>query len=121
MTCAHCLSHETHCRGPRFLESAEPPYCYATDLYLHAFVCSRIGYCNFLLVGFSKIRLSTSRLNTTARIISRPRYSHISRYRSIKASGFRSARIECKVSRSSLKPKMGLLINTSQTPFDPCF
>src|SRR6218665_970648 len=24
MTCAHCLSHETHGRGPRFLEPAEP-------------------------------------------------------------------------------------------------
>src|SRR5688572_8159192 len=47
------------------------------------FVFSRIDYCNSLLVGFPKVRLSPlqSVLNTAARLIVRlPRYSHISTF-----------------------------------------
>src|SRR6218665_2442910 len=44
---------------------------------VHAFVCSRIDYCNYLLIG---LPLQTV-LNAAARLIARlPRYSHISYY-----------------------------------------
>src|SRR6218665_1082380 len=49
---------------------------------VYAFVCSRIAYCNSLLIAFTKTRLSpiqTAVLNAAARLIARlPRYSHIS-------------------------------------------
>src|SRR6218665_1348813 len=51
--------------------------------YFHAFVCSRIDYCNSLLIGLPKTRLSPLQivLNAAARLIARlPRYSHISYY-----------------------------------------
>src|SRR6218665_1756559 len=50
---------------------------------VHAFVCSRIDYCNSLLIGLPKSRLSPFQtvLNAAARLIARlPRYSHISYY-----------------------------------------
>src|SRR6218665_1710513 len=50
---------------------------------VHAFVCSRIDYCNSLLSGFPKTRLSPLQtvLTAAARPIARlPRYSHISYY-----------------------------------------
>src|SRR6218665_2937457 len=50
---------------------------------VHAFVCSRIDYCNSLLIGRPKTRLAPLQtvLNTAARLIARlPRYSHISYY-----------------------------------------
>src|SRR6218665_3972465 len=50
---------------------------------VHAFVCSRIDYCNSLLIGLPKTRLSPLQtvLNAAARLIARlPRYSHISYY-----------------------------------------
>ena len=50
---------------------------------VHAFVCSRIDYCNSLLFGLPKTRLSLLQtvLNAAARLIARlPRYSHISYY-----------------------------------------
>jgi len=46
----------------------------------HAFVCTRIDYCNSLLIGFPRTRLPSvlSVLNDAARMIARlPHYSHI--------------------------------------------
>src|SRR6218665_2299993 len=48
---------------------------------VHVFVCSRIDYCNSLLIGLPKTRVSPLQtvLNAAARLIARlPRYSHIS-------------------------------------------
>src|SRR6218665_1318239 len=50
---------------------------------VHAFVCSRIDYCNFLLVGLPKVSISPiqSVLNAAARLVGRlPRTSHISAF-----------------------------------------
>jgi len=50
---------------------------------VHVFVCSRIDYCNSLLVGFQKVRNSPlqSVLNAAVRLIARlPRTSHISAF-----------------------------------------
>src|SRR6218665_1982263 len=50
---------------------------------VHAFVCSRIDYCNFLLVSLPKVHLSPiqSVLNAAARLVCRlPRTSHISAF-----------------------------------------
>src|SRR6218665_1134052 len=50
---------------------------------VHAFVCSRIDYCNSVLIGLPKTRLSPLQtiLNAAIRLIARlPRYSHISSY-----------------------------------------
>ena len=47
---------------------------------VHAFVCSRIDYCNFLLIGLPKSRLAPlqSVLNAAARLIAPiPQFSHI--------------------------------------------
>src|SRR5688572_14894453 len=47
---------------------------------VHAFVCSRIDYCNSLLIGLPKVRLSPV-LNAAARLIAHlPKYFHISSF-----------------------------------------
>src|SRR5678816_3029665 len=50
---------------------------------VHAFICSRIDYCNSLLIGLPKVHLSPlqSVLNAAARLVARlPWYSHISTF-----------------------------------------
>src|SRR6218665_2840244 len=50
---------------------------------VHAFICTRIDYCNSLLIGLPKTRLAhvQSVLNAAARMIAHlPPYSHISDY-----------------------------------------
>src|SRR5688572_6245910 len=49
---------------------------------VHAFICSRVYYCNSLLVDLPKLRLSLqSDLTADAKLIARlPRFSHISAY-----------------------------------------
>src|SRR5688572_26608502 len=51
-----------------------------TPLIVHAIVCSRIDYCNSVLIGLSKVRLSPiqSVLNAAARLTALlPKFSHI--------------------------------------------
>ena len=81
---------------------------------VHAFVCSRIDYCNSLLIGLPKTRLSPFQtvLNAAARLIARlPCYSHISSYMYIKEHLHWlpiSTRIEYKVLLIVLKAQMGV-------------
>src|SRR6218665_2764484 len=79
---------------------------------VNAFVCSRIDYCNSLLIGLPKTRLSPLQtvLNAAARLIARlPRYSHISYYIKEHLHWLPiSTRIESKVLLIVLKAQMGV-------------
>src|SRR6218665_1309536 len=79
---------------------------------VHAFVCSRIDYCNSLLIGLPKTRLSPLQtvLNAAARLIARlPRYSHISYYIKEQLRWLPiSTRIEYKVLLIVLKVQLGV-------------
>ena len=78
---------------------------------VHVFVCSRIDYCNSLLIGLPKTRLSPLQtvLNAAARLIARlPRYSHISYYIKEHLHWLPiSTRIEYKILLIVLKAQMG--------------
>jgi len=73
---------------------------------VHAFVCSRIDYCNSLLIGLPKVRLSPIQtvLNASARLIARlSSFSHISSFMTQQPHWLPfSTRIEFKVLLSFL-------------------
>src|SRR6218665_3077958 len=79
---------------------------------VHAFVCSRIDYCNSVLIGLPKTRLSHLQtvLNAAARPIAiLPRYSHISYYIKEHLHWLPIyTRIEYKVLLIVLKAQMGV-------------
>src|SRR6218665_979222 len=90
---------------------------------VHAFVCSRIDYCNSLLIGLPKTRLSPLQtvLNAAARFIARlPRYSHIPYYTSRNISiGFQSLLVlNIKFCLLFLRPKWGWHLNIFVMPSD---
>ena len=70
-----------HLRRLRAIRRSVPSPIFSS--MVHAFVCSRIDYCNSLLMGLPKLRLAPlqSVLNAAARLIARlPRFSHISTF-----------------------------------------
>src|SRR6218665_4049436 len=77
---------------------------------VHAFVCSRIDYCNSLLFGLPKVRLSLIQtvLNASARLIAHlPRFSHISSFMTKLHWLPFTTRIEFKVLFLVLKSQLG--------------
>src|SRR6218665_2156704 len=81
---------------------------------VHAFVCSRIDYCNSLLIGLPKTRLSPLQtvLDAAARlIVSFPGYCHVSSYIKEHLHWLPiSTRIEYKVLLIVLKAQMGVAL-----------
>jgi len=98
-----------HLRRLRAIRKSVPSSTFAT--IVHAFVCSRIDYCNSLLIGLPKARLSAlqSVLNAAARLIARlPRFSHITAYMVEQLHWLPlSARIQFKIIALVLKSKLG--------------
>src|ERR1043165_7478661 len=99
-----------HLRRLRVIRRSDSSSIFTT--LVHAFVFSRIDYCNSLLVGLFKVRLSPlqSVLNTAARLIARlPRYSHISTFMVEELHCLPlSVRIQFKVLILVLKSYLGL-------------
>src|SRR6218665_2095311 len=76
---------------------------------VHAFVCSRICYCNYLLIGLPKVRISTIQtvLNASARL-RLPRFSHISSFMTHQLHWLPyTTRTEFKVLFLVLEPQLG--------------
>ena len=72
------ISHDLSISTGGVLEQSVSSHVFTS--IVHAFICSRMDYCNSLLVGLPKIRLSPlqSVLNAAARLIARlHRKSHI--------------------------------------------
>jgi hypothetical protein len=99
-----------HLRRLRVIRRSVPLSTMAS--IVHAFVCSRIDYCNSLLIGLPKVRLYPiqSVLNTAARLIAHlPKYSHISSFMVNQLHWLPlSDRIQFKVLALVLKSKLGL-------------
>src|SRR6218665_96522 len=78
---------------------------------VHAFLCSRVGYCSSLLIGLPKVRFYSiqSVLNAAARYIAHLRkLSHISSFMFYKLHCLPlSARIQLKILALVLKSKLG--------------
>src|SRR6218665_3748317 len=99
----------------RVIRRSTTPAVFAT--IVHAFICSLIDYCNSLLMGLHKSRLSTiqSVLNAAARLIARlPRFIHISTYMSNMTEVLHWLPIA-----SRIKFKVLLLVSKSQLGFAP--
>src|SRR6218665_1254707 len=70
-----------HLRCLRDISKSDSTYVFTS--IIHAFFCSRIDYCDSLLIGLPKVRLSPLQtvLNASAQLIAHiPRISHISSF-----------------------------------------